>query len=195
MPVEVIRTGRLAVDQKAVASFVAQQAIGRIKRRTARGVDMNDRPFAPYSRSYSRSLVAIGERLEVDLTLTGGLMRAIHVVREVAHRDRVIIVLGFRGTSSPRVAMPGGHWSDESIQSWIESHGGGRAKRTGKQGPPHARVAYWLHHGTPKMPARPFFALSPSDVRAILREVVRWNRAIVLHKGKQAFRTDPRSRG
>ena len=167
MSVEVVRTGRLSIAPKAVARFIASQAIGRIKRRIARSRDVRDRPFAPYSASYRRALVEGGRRTRVKLSLTGGLLRAIHVVREQVSRTHVLVVLGFRPTSSQQVRLRGG-----------------RARRSkSRYGPPHPRLASWLHHGTQHMPARPFFGLSPADRRLILRQLARWNGAIVKARG------------
>jgi hypothetical protein len=61
-------------DMAAVGQLVRQ----RILERTARGVDAEGRPFAPYSEGYrDRKREELGATGNVDLTVSGEMLRAI----------------------------------------------------------------------------------------------------------------------
>lgn len=61
-------------DMAAVGQLVRQ----RILERTARGVDANGQPFAPYDETYrDRKREELGATGGVDLTVSGEMLRAI----------------------------------------------------------------------------------------------------------------------
>jgi hypothetical protein len=154
----------MGVNVPRLVALLEVEAVTRIQRRTAEGRDINDRPFAGYSPSYRQALGRGGEGLDVDLTLTGGLLKSVHVVDTRTTGNETTIVIAPGTGTSPRVSLVDGV-----------------ARRTGGRSDTHNVVGYYLHVGTPRMPARPWLALSPSDRKA-MREVL--YRASVLLAGK-----------
>lgn len=147
MGITVKRTGPpVKFDPEKAAKVISAFVPGAILRRTAQGLDMHGDPFSPYQPSYREALADMGEDQRVDLRLTGGLMNSVKVRERRLSPDGVAITVAPDTGTSPQVAP-----SD------------GRAKRTGKQGPPHNVLGYWIHHGTPHMRARPFMGLSPAQ--------------------------------
>lgn len=58
----------------------AVSAVSLIQRRTAKGVDLDGRPFAPYSTDYARAKSLAGRNVAPpDLTLTGQMLRNLKV--------------------------------------------------------------------------------------------------------------------
>ena len=63
-------------DMVAVGQLIRQ----RILDRTARGVDAEGQPFAPYSEDYAKTKrEALGSSGAVDLTVSGEMLRAITI--------------------------------------------------------------------------------------------------------------------
>ena len=139
-----------------VAKVIAALVPGMIIRRTGQGIDRNGKKFQGYSRAYRKALAAGGESQAVDLRLTGGLMNSIKV-RSSTHSDTeaTVTVAPDTGTS-PAVTLADG-----------------RAKRTGRRGPPHNVLAYWIETGTGTAPARPFLGLTPEQERQIMDAILR----------------------
>jgi len=131
---------------KLIAGFVP----GAILRRTDKGIDAKGNAFALYRQSYRDALIAMSEDVKVDLRLTGGLMNSIKA------RDVKVTPDGVRVTIAPDTGT--------SPQVYAAD---GKAKRSGKRGPPHNVLGYWLHHGTPTMQARPFMGLTPEQQREL----------------------------
>ena len=50
------------------------QLVDRIRTKTQKGIDFNDRPFAPYSEGYLRRLNREGKKTAVDLFYTGRML-------------------------------------------------------------------------------------------------------------------------
>lgn len=139
-------------DGEKAAKLIAGYVPGAIIRRTGQGIGSDGNPLAPYTAAYRATLAAMGEDPAVDLRLTGGLLNSIKV-RSKAHTDRdaTVVVAPDTGTS------PAVYPAD------------GRAKRSGRRGPPHNVLGYWIHHGTPDMRPRPFMGLSPDQVTELYR--------------------------
>lgn len=159
MSVTVTKRGEHKVDVERMVAILKTEAVSRILRRTAQGVDATDKPFVGYSSGYLRALMEGGEATSVDLRLTGGLLNSVRVVRVErvsAHVTRIVIAPD-SGTS-PAVSLADG-----------------RAQRTARRGPPHNALGRWLHYGTPRMPPRPWLRLSPKDrlgIRTMLRRAL-----------------------
>lgn len=135
-----------------VAKVIAALVPGMIIRRTGQGIDRTGSPFAPYSKSYREALAAGGESQAVDLRLTGGLMNSVKVRSD---RDVTVTIAPDTGTS-PAVTLADG-----------------RAKRTGRRGPPHNVLAYWIETGTGRAPPRPFLGLTPEQERQLMDAILR----------------------
>ena len=154
MPLTVVHTGRVDIDLDAVAKVAAARVPGLILKRVSAGLDVNDRPFTPYSGSYMHQLVAGGEDVVVDLRLTGGMLSSVKLRETRRTADGLELVFGPDAGTSPAVSLAAG-----------------RAKRTGRRGPPHNVVGYWIHYGTPRMPARPWLGLSPRDAESLKKAI------------------------
>lgn len=141
--------GEISIDMKRAADVVSALAIGEVKRAVAEGRDREGRPLQPYSASYQKSLAEAGEDTRVDLRVTGGLMGSIGERYRVERGDTLVIGIGPDSGTSPEVTMVKG-----------------RAKRTGKRGPPHNILAMWLSR------LRPFLGLSASARQRIVRALV-----------------------
>jgi len=53
------------------------QLVDRIRTKTQKGIDFNDRPFAPYSEGYLKKLSKEGKSTNVDLFYTGRMLGAL----------------------------------------------------------------------------------------------------------------------
>lgn len=141
-----------AATRQAILRHVALLAIGRIKRRTKAGQDVNGSPFAPYSVRYREQRRRAGWGTKPDLWLRGGMLNSLSLL-EV---DETRALIGFQG-SSPRVVFRA-------------RSGRARHRRTGERlslSPvetnlqvANALKAYWNQRG--RKPRR-FFALSSAD--------------------------------
>lgn len=163
--VEVIRKGeRASIDVLTIAKRVAAFAPGLIIDRVDAGLDIKDKPFAPYSANYRAALALANEDGKVDLRLTGGLVNSVKVRRIVRKSSGAVVVhIGPDSGASPRVplAPPWVVNNPEASAAWARNP----PQRRGKRGPPHNAVGAYLHKGTPTMRARPWLGLSPSDLR------------------------------
>lgn len=158
MTITVTTRNKTAIDLEAIAKVCAARIPGLVLDRVARGLDVDDKPFAPYSASYRETLGKMGESPSaVDLRLTGGLLNSVRLTRTEKGKDWVTLVFAPDAGASPQVRAP--------------SRGKPRAKRTGRRSAAHNVVGHWLHHGTPRMRPRPWLGLSPKD-RQKLRELL-----------------------
>ena len=133
---------------KVISAFVP----GAILLRTAQGKSTTGAAFADYSDSYRKTLQAMGEDQKVDLRLTGGLLNSVKVRDTVTAADYVQVTIApDNGTSAQVVPKKK------------------KMKKTGKRGPPHNVLGYWLHHGTATTPARPFMGLTKEQEAELYR--------------------------
>jgi hypothetical protein len=145
--------GRLFVNLPELAERLKADVVGRILRRVAKGKDIRDKVFAPYSRPYGRQLNRAKEDDRVDLRLTGGLLNSLKVISVEIEPARVVI----------RIAP------DTGGQTRVQ-FGKGVVKRKGRGPQTHNQVGFWLHY-SPRNPkkARPWLGLSPEDKSAMRR--------------------------
>lgn len=153
-------------SRQALLEKIANFQIGRIKRRTAAGLDVNGNPFAPYSARYAEQRRKSGRETDrVQLRLTSGMMDSITVVSASAQRA----VLGFKGASAAGVfaRRSGGRKVKGS------THAVGLSTRQVS----NALKARWNDKGDGNAPARHFFGFSAEDrvflARTALRELTR----------------------
>ena len=151
MGITVKRTGKpYKFDPTKAEKLIRAYVPGAILRRTDKGISSTGNAFAPYSPSYREALAKGGEAAGVDLRLTGGLMNSIKVTEVHRTSDGVTIIVAPDAGTSPAVSL-----------------GDGTARRTGRRGPPHNALAYWIETGTPTMPPRPFLALTAEEARTL----------------------------
>ena len=166
MGVTVTRSPPRRFDPAAVAALVGVEMIGHIQRRTGKGQDVNGRPFAGYAPSYARTRARAGRNpAPVDLTMSGGLLASLHVLRvEVESALRCVVVIGPGTASSPRVVPS-------------RRPRGSKAKPTGRRAGysavPQNVVGYLLQHGTKHAPPRRWLGATPEFRRSLLRLLVK----------------------
>jgi hypothetical protein len=137
-------------DAEKAAKVIGAFVPGAILRRTDQGISSTGQAFASYSQSYRERLASMSEDQKIDLRLTGGLMNSIKVRDKRITSQGVEVVIAPDTGASPQV-----------------SPRNGKAHRTGKQGPAHNVLGYWIHHGTSTTPARPFMGLTPEQEREL----------------------------
>lgn len=137
-------------DAERAARIIGGFVPGAILMRTDKGISSTGAAFASYSQSYRDRLAAMSEDQKIDLRLTGGLMNSVKVRDKRLSTNGVEVVIAPDTGTSPQV-----------------SPRKGKAHRNGKRGPPHNVLGYWLHHGTARMPARPFMGLTPEQEREL----------------------------
>lgn len=163
--------------RKTILLRLAMLVIGRIKRRTGQGKDVDGRPFVPYSARYARQRKAAGRNASPPtLLLSGAMLGSMKVLRST---DREAVI-GFEGTSA---ALRYGRRT--RVVRTQNFHGGGsRSVRVTTQttsGSTHtvaetsrrianALKARWNDRGEGKAPRRRFFGLSQQDRREPVRD-------------------------
>lgn len=156
-----LKTLAQLVDLGAVLKLGATEAVGVIQRRTARGLDMHGRTFVPYSIEYGAKRADDGRNTSpVDLTLTGGLLAALKILRTEKAIDVMRSFIGPGTGTSPRL-----EWE-------FDDHRGYKSRRTGGRGPSHNLVGRWLHEGRHRGVARPWLGLSPEDRRRVYQRML-----------------------
>lgn len=149
------------VPTAALAELVATLVIGHIRERCSRGLDIHDKPFAPYSESYKATLRKLGRNVgPVDMLLSGGLLGSVNVVERTANT----VVVGVDTGTSPTVRPP------------TKRRRGSTARKrssSSSRGPAHNLLGEWHQDGTARMPAREWFGVSPSGDAEIARQLVK----------------------
>lgn len=155
-----VKPGRKTnIDLDAIAKVCAARVPGLILDRVNRGLDINDKPFAPYSPGYRQTLGEMGEAADVDLRMTGGLLNSVRLVKAEKGKGTITMHFAPDAGSSPQVKAP--------------TKGKPRAQRTGRRSAAHNVIGYWLQKGTPRMRPRPWLGLSPKDRRTLLELLTR----------------------
>src|SRR5690242_13054381 len=84
---------RIALLQRAAA-----HAVGIIRRRTAKGIDVDGQQFVSYSTKYAEKRAQSGRKSNpVDLTLGGDMLAGMTVLEVTPERA----LIGFQGSSTP----------------------------------------------------------------------------------------------
>lgn len=142
MTVTVTRKGSIDFALDKALDLAVTTAVGMIQRRTAKGIDVDGRPFRAYSASYAEALREGGESLAVDLSVTGAYLAGI------GERSRTVDRASMRATAT---IGPGTGTSEQRHMSE------GRAKHTGRRSPPHNVLARYLSV------MRPHLGLTPDE--------------------------------
>jgi hypothetical protein len=102
------RSAPLRIDHAKVARELPPLIVGAIQRRVQSGQDIEGKSFRAYSKSYQKTLAAMGEAGNADLRLTGGLMNSIRLLRvEKQSATRTVLHFGPGAGTSPQVRAPG----------------------------------------------------------------------------------------
>lgn len=163
MGVDIVYRGRMPkFNARGIAALIKATVPGAILKRVDKGTDLENKQFAQYSRRYIETLQRMGEDTKVDLRLSGGLMNSVKA-RETIIRDDSVEVVVAPDTGTSPVWKAGDSGKGKASKS----------KRTDKQGPPHNKLATWLHYGTARMKARPFMGLTEEEWNRLLKEIAR----------------------
>lgn len=166
--------GDIKVDPNAVADVISAQVLQHIVRRTKKGIDIYDSPFAPYSSGYKRALVRMNEDpSKVDLWLTGGMLNAVKELSRKITRTKTIIRFGPGTGTSAQVRPPREDELAFTKKGKPKKGKGYRSITTGGRSPPHNVLGGWLHFGRNGRGARPWLGISPSGWKPILRALNR----------------------
>jgi hypothetical protein len=195
--------GRIEIDVSGTLDWLSAQIVGIIQRRTGNGIGSDGGPFARYSDSYAETLGLMAESTNVDLTLTGAYVASISErSRTVTATGGTIVIGPGTGTSeqmAPRYTsaqqaartaraerrrakayrLAEGMGLDiaddvrrDADRKFARSQVGG-ARKTGQRSPPHNVLGAYLHHGTPRMPARPHLGLTPDEGKRLAARMVK----------------------
>jgi hypothetical protein len=77
------------------------QLLDIIRTKTQKGIDFNDRPFAPYSEGYLRRLNREGKKTAVDLFYTGRMLGSLGTKKTCKHK----VSLGFNNAEMRQRAL------------------------------------------------------------------------------------------
>lgn len=200
--------GPMRLNVEAIIRHIASTAPGLIVSRVDEGRDKHDKPLAGYTARYRDFLrMGLENDNDVDLRLTGGMLASVKArdVRVESNGTIARVTIAPDAGTSPQVALKhkavsrhgaaiakqdrvrrkiqagkfgfDAHVAANKSQRAVDRTMGFR--KTGKRGPAHNVVGYWLQHGTAHMRARPWLGLSPSDladIRTGLRSVKIWTR-------------------
>jgi hypothetical protein len=175
-------------QKKALLAHLAALAGGRIKRRTASGLDVNGKAFAPYSKRYAEQRRKAGRTVRpVTLWLSGGTLGSMQVLASDENRA----VIGFSGSSA---ALKFAHRTRTTTKPFLFGSTQTTVKRVSTKNRKtgerithtfaeqnrqvaNALKAQWNDKGEGKVPRRHFFGLSSEDrfflSRTALKELLR----------------------
>jgi hypothetical protein len=175
------RSPPLRIDHAKIAKELPPLIVGAIQRRVQSGQDIEGKSFRAYSKSYQKTLAAMGEGGSTDLRLTGGLMNSIRLLRvEKQSATRTVLHFGPGAGTSPQVRAPTAkkQAANQRAEKRDNARLGvsrqrGASVRTGKRGPPHNLLGYWHHKGMGNNPARPWLGLSRAQRKDVAARLVR----------------------
>jgi hypothetical protein len=142
--------------RKAILHRLALFGIGRIKRRTKLGLDVDTNAFKPYSADYEEKRRRAGFSTQPDLWLRGGMLGGMTVLDVNPQRA----LIGFQGTSAKvqfvaRTRAPKHKRTGEKADLVAREMGGRIA---------NAAKAYWNNR------TRKFFGLTNEDKTSLARD-------------------------
>ena len=166
--------------REAILLRVAMLAIGRIKRRTGQGKDVEGASFKPYSARYASQRRRSGRNpAPPTLLLSGGMLASMKVLRSSGQSA----VIGFEGSSASlkfarrtrTVSVNQGVMGRSKVKVFSANKKSGAThpcaeteKRT-----PNALKARWNDQGEGKTPRRHFFGLSKADRRELTIDAIK----------------------
>jgi hypothetical protein len=81
------------------------QLVDRIRTNTQKGIDFNDRPFAPYSQGYLKKLNREGKSTKVDLFYSGRMLGALTPSGSVKKTGKHKVSVNFTNTQMRQRAL------------------------------------------------------------------------------------------
>ena len=156
-------TGRVVVDLTVAEAIFETDIPAKIKLRTfTRSRDIYGKEFKGYSDEYGKARKRMGEiSSRVTLHLTGGLLGSIGAWGEpVRTMFKTTVLISPKATASRVVRAPA-----------PGAPGQGHYIETGKFGPPHNQILYWLGPGNKRGKRRIIMGLTPKESRELAREI------------------------
>ena len=81
------------------------QLVDRIRTKTQKGIDFNDRPFAPYSEGYLKRLNREGKKTAVDLFYTGRMLGSLTPASSVKKTGKHKVSINFTNAEMRQRAL------------------------------------------------------------------------------------------
>lgn len=155
--------------REAILRRAAELAIGRIKRRTGKGVDVDGKAFKPYSTGYAKQKSASGRNASPPTLLLSGAMLA---SMDILQADPTRVVIGFKGSSAAvKFAKRSRPTKDRKTGAKVT-----RSVAETNRTISNALKARWNDKGEGHAPRRHFFGLSREDriflVKDALKQVI-----------------------
>lgn len=158
--------GETKVNVQAVEAIFKTEIVKMIllrtfqKSRDKRGVSFPGYSTKPtYEKSYKKKREKMGEAVDrVYLHLTGGLQRSITWLNVITRKDRHTVTFGAKPTRSRQVTT-------------MANGGTGHYRETGKWGPRHNELLYYLGPGAPSNRRRDIMGLTKSERAEIARQI------------------------
>lgn len=149
----------------AVLQRLALLQIGRIKRRTSAGLDVNGAAFRAYSPRYREQRRRAGWGTKPDLWLKGGMLGSLGLLEVTPAR----VLIGFQGSAAgstfrARARAKRHRKTGERLALTVVE----TSKRV-----PNALKAAWNDRGEGTVPRRHFFGVSAEDRAFLMREALR----------------------
>ncbi len=171
---------RLTPDvREALLRRAAAHAVGIIKRRTAKGVDVDGAAFVAYSKDYAKLKGQSGRNTKPDLMLSGEMLNGMTVLDVTPERA----LIGFTGAATAYRFQRMRTKKGTATGRWVEKKVGGMTRRrritqkltrnAGGKPVANALKAKVNNDGLGKTPRRRFFALSPEERREVIAEAAR----------------------
>ena len=152
--------GETKVNVQAVEAIFKTEIVKMILIRTfQKGRDKRGVGFPEYSTKYKEKRKRMGEAVDrVYLHLTGGLQRSITWLDVIKRKDRHTVTFGAKPTRSRQVTT-------------MTNGGTGHYRETGKWGPRHNELLYYLGPGAPSNRRRDIMGLTKSERAEIARQI------------------------
>lgn len=162
--------------RQALLKRAALVLVGRIKRRTLAGLDVDGKKFAAYSEQYGEARRGTGRGDDPNLAVSGAMLNSLGVVESTPD----VCVIGFTGSASSQGFVQ--RAKAKATGEYTESKVGGmtvrrqrklthRVRSTGKE-VSNALKAFWHHTGAGNNPERKFFGANAEDIAAMVREAL-----------------------
>lgn len=145
--VKVVNKTHIVIDTTKALDALGSWAVGRIKFRTQQGKDMNERPFAQYSKKHEKALRRGGQQATpIDLRISGGMIGNLTPKGRGKRMGYHYVTIGF---------------NNKKIRKYTLKNN--QMNFTGEGKITFGELAAIHHRGIGKMPRRAFFGLSKAD--------------------------------
>lgn len=151
---------------QAILERLAMLAIGRIKRRTGQGKDVEGKTFVAYSKGYAKQRQQSGRNVSPPTLLLSGAMLG---GMDILSADGQRAVIGFKGTAAAAKFTK----RTRSVKHGKTGASVTHAVSQGTVRVANALKAAWNDRGEGDNPRRHFFGLSREDRRFLAREGIK----------------------